>query len=645
MTSIVIRPRANFLRLVEPPKQPDRLDETVLQRAGWQNTLFANDNPALIVVAEFDVLPVADFVTLLTSARPKFLFDLRRAPRFDVAHLNRRLAFDLFSGARAEYFDLSGRLGPDGARDVATAAMEISKTIGAVRAGSGPIVLLVDHEQIGEDYVLNLIEKLPPPAGEVWDVLKLPIAGTTLSKDRRLVFISHANPVDNNFAAWLSGKLAIAGYTVWSDVTKLVGGEVIWDDIEQAIRNHAAKVVVAISRTSQTRPGVLDEIDLAIRVERAENLKSFVLPIRIDNLPFSEVRANLARKNIIDFNRNWAAGLSSLLRVFERDRVPKTVATGAETLSRSLDGGLRVRATVIDKQEKLVSNWLLAIKLPDSIDLMDVSAPQSEVQVLVRTAPFPAFQYLRLLGTFSDPARENEFKILTTSVKRAYRIPLSEFLAGNSEVGIRRQEARNILANLLRQAWNFGMQARGLRSFEMASGQLAWFAPDQLIETNKVAFIDDAGKRRRKQLVGWSEKRQIFWHAAFEAKPVVGDVPRFVLRPHVIFTADGKTPLFSKQRMHVLRRSFCKSWWNDRWRDLLIAFTQIIGEDGEIRLPATPTEFVVFGMPMRVESTSVPEIEEATTDEDSDASDALDSDEEWSEEIFEDDPEDSPNEL
>lgn len=627
------RPRANFLRLVEQPTKPSPLDETVLQRGGWQTSLFASDNPALIVVAEFDVLPVADFVTLCTSARPKYLFDLRKAPRFDVAHLNRRLAFDLFAGVGAQYFDLSGRLGLKGARDVANVAAEISKVIEINQRASGPTILLVDHDQFVEDYVLTLIEKLPMPPQQVWDVLKLPMTDSRPTKDRGLIFISHANPIDNNFAAWLAGKLAIAGYSVWSDVTKLVGGEIIWDDIEEAIRNHAAKVIVAVSRISQTKSGVLDEIDLAIRVERADSLQGFVVPIRIDDLPFSEVRANLARKNIIDFNQNWASGLSNLLRLLERDHVPKASTSGATMLAGSLDGGLRVRATIKEQHEHLVSNWLLAERLPENIDLMDVDGPQSAVAGLVRASRFPTFQHLRLIGMFSDASLESEFLIENTKVKRAYRVPLSEFLAGTSTISIKRYDARNILSNLVRQAWSSHMRTKGLTSFELASGQLAWFLPDQLIEGNKVAFVDDAGKRRRKQLVGWSEKRQIFWHAAFEARPVVGDLNRLVLQPHVIFTEDGKTPLFSKQRMHTLRRSFCKSWWNDRWRDLLIAFAHTVGENDGVRLSVGPTEFLSFGMPMRIDSKWVPEIDETNVDEEIDQFDALDAGDEWSGDI------------
>ena len=42
---------------------------------------------------------------------------------------------------------------------------------------------------------------------------------------RRLVFISHANPEDNEFVSWLGTRLTVAGYEVWADVLKLSGGE------------------------------------------------------------------------------------------------------------------------------------------------------------------------------------------------------------------------------------------------------------------------------------------------------------------------------------------------------------------------------------------------------------------------------------
>jgi hypothetical protein len=169
----------------------------------------------------------------------------------------------------------------------------------------------------------------------------------------------------------------------------------------------------------------------------------------------------------------------------------------------------------------------------------------------------------------------------------------------------------------------------------MASKACAWFPSHSFAEGNKVTFIDDFGKRRRKQLVGWSARRQIFWHAAFEAKAVAAVPTRIVLRPHVVFTEDGKTPIYSAQRMHILRRSFCRSWWNDRWRDLLIAFVELIADETEIHLPVGPNTSFAVGLPMRLSSKYSPGIENAVSEEDADAVDALDMGDDYVEEFLE----------
>jgi hypothetical protein len=125
------------------------------------------------------------------------------------------------------------------------------------------------------------------------------------------------------------------------------------------------------------------------------------------------------------------------------------------------------------------------------------------------------------------------------------------------------------------------MKRLGLRCVEMASGQLAWYMPTKFLEFDRVEYLDDEGKKRRKSLVGWSERRKVFWHFAVEAKPVLTGTPHLLLKQHVIFTPDGEVPIDSKESMHLLRRRFCKSWWNDRWRDLLVAFvTWLSQKDG-----------------------------------------------------------------
>ena len=56
----------------------------------------------------------------------------------------------------------------------------------------------------------------------------------------------------------------------------------------------------------------------------------------------------------------------------------------------------------------------------------------------------------------------------------------------------------------------------------------------------------------------------------------LGDPRHLELRAHIIFTGADGDPVSSTLRMHQLRRSFCRSWWNDRWRGFMRAYLAFI---------------------------------------------------------------------
>jgi hypothetical protein len=578
--------KPNFLRLVDTKSTIDPILSDTFVRPAWQSTLFANDNPSLLLFVNFEEINENDFTTVLSGARPKFLFDIRRVPRFDLGSLNRKQAFALFSMIKTRYIDLSVRV-----NHAEEATGEIDPVIFAklimdssnLTTLQGPLAFLVDAQNFDESNISRLIGAVPSYGTSPWDVLRVPIYGSEQldeQSSRSVIFISHANPEDNAFATWLSGQLTLAGYSVWSDVTQLIGGETFWDDIEETIRQRAAKVIAVLSVSAQRKAGVLDEIDLAVRVERSRGLKRFVLPVRLDELSHSDVRANIARKNVIDFKDNWALGLHSLLSVLERDRVPRSSHSLAGDLSRWVTKRCAQTSTLVSIPEKLTSNWLRIARLPEHIFLHNVSAPLDRIDSIAQSLRRPSFRYLRLIGSFAMAEDLQQDVSPEISVTEAYRIKLEDFLRGRPPElpGLPRWEANRLTVSLLRQAWNLCMERQGLRPFETASRQLAWYMPKGRLEGNRIEFQDDDGKKRRKALVGWSERRKVFWHFAVEARPVLGELPHFVLKQHVIFTPDGITPVESKERMHLLRRRFCKNWWNDRWRDLLIAFLTWLNE-------------------------------------------------------------------
>jgi hypothetical protein len=76
----------------------------------------------------------------------------------------------------------------------------------------------------------------------------------------KLVFISHAQPEDDELTRWRCGRLTAHGYRVWAHLEQLLGGDPFWSDIQQAIRNDAGQVLIIMTQTSITRNGVLARV-------------------------------------------------------------------------------------------------------------------------------------------------------------------------------------------------------------------------------------------------------------------------------------------------------------------------------------------------------------------------------------------------
>lgn len=404
---------------------------------------------------------------------------------------------------------------------------------------------------------------------------------------RRLVFISHANNEDNEFASWLGTRLIAAGYEVWADIFRLVGGEAFWRDIGVAIKDEAAAVIAVVSKASYQKDGVLDEIAMAVATGRKLQKPSFVIPVRLDDVAFADFPEQIVRLNAIDFASNWADGLSRVQEALEKAGVPRSTSSEAAAFDQWREFRLRQSGTVAHSPEQLASNWLAILELPSEINFCRFGSDPKTITPVLAKFTTPIVQRDRLGLTFSDAASIVIDETPSIGAEHAYTLNLEAFLDGKRQEGpeVRKGDASNMVTNLLRQAWESFAKSRGLVPYEF-SNSTGWFVPRDLIAGNKASYIDGAGKSRWKLLVGRSEKRQVYWHFAVTAYASLGEFPHFVLRPQIVFTIDGKTPLDSKSRAANLRRSFCKNWWNDRWLGLLSAFVSFLAEgNAEIDLP------------------------------------------------------------
>lgn len=392
-----------------------------------------------------------------------------------------------------------------------------------------------------------------------------------VNQAHRLIFISHANPEDNDFTAWLAARLASAGYQVWSDLTHLVGGEVFWKDIEEAIRHHSVKFLSILSPAAPKKRGFMKELSVADAVEGAGQRGDFVIPLRIGDIPYSDIPILIHNKNAIDFMGGWHVGLARLLEKLDKDNVPRE-SSGKETaLSDWARHFLHLGEGVVRADEKVMSNWLPIEALPLSIRISSFSLTPKNITALKQQWP------CRLVGHFLISfARAQDFDtpLDMGKLKNEVEVETAVFLeAGVSSLRqLSQRDRANILTDLLRQAWELFAQARGYCGFALANGQYCWYLPKTQPKIERVRFVDALGGTGRRALLGESKKLKAFWHLGMELIPSVGRKHRYTLIPHVIFTVDGHKPIGDASQMHRLRRRFCKLWWQDRWRDLTSAY-------------------------------------------------------------------------
>ena len=149
------------------------------------------------------------------------------------------------------------------------------------------------------------------------------------------------------------------------------------------------------------------------------------------------------------------------------------------------------------------------------------------------------------------------------------------------------------LFRLLRLAWELTLAERELPIYELANQIKSYYFPKDLLPADKAFYIGLDGNRTYRAMVGYSsrtnptsgESKKRYWHFGLEARPMVYPTLAYVIKPHVGFTSDGATLWESKRMLASARRSQCKGWWNDKWRDMILAaMTYLADDDGIIRM-------------------------------------------------------------
>lgn len=115
----------------------------------------------------------------------------------------------------------------------------------------------------------------------------------------------------------------------------------------------------------------------------------------------------------------------------------------------------------------------------------------------------------------------------------------------------------------------------------MSNNQCCFLFPLNKISGNKVTFSYH-NRKKTKNLIGRYNK-YFFWHFGVSIKVLLEPDLYYSLKSHVLFSDDGYTVWEDEARMHRSRRAKCRMWFNEEWRDQLIAFINALAkENGNI---------------------------------------------------------------
>jgi TIR domain len=387
---------------------------------------------------------------------------------------------------------------------------------------------------------------------------------------RNALFISHANPEDNAFTLWLGAKLTALGYTVFADVLRLKGGD-DWERIlEDAIRSKAAKVLLVATPHGVQKRGVRNEITIATQTAKKINDSNFIIPLRL--APF-EAQLQIAHAQYLEFSKSWAVGLADLIALLEEFGFPK--AGGSDNAKLWQGVQLKDARTIGTGPERLISNWLAIDSLPQCIRFYDFKGGISlgSAQKAIKESPIPVGAFNRGFLSFAPLHQLQEYFGPNLPLEVISERLTDEFLdSGWPDLHISPRDGRPRFTDLARQTMDAFFLAKGLQSFELASGRLAWWPTAAHATLKRLSFNWADGPSGSRQIVGRSTKRGFQWHYGVSCWARTAPVRHIRIAGRVIFTSDGREPIGDARRLHRMRRSFCKNWRNDKWRDLLLAF-------------------------------------------------------------------------
>ena len=400
------------------------------------------------------------------------------------------------------------------------------------------------------------------------------------------IFISHATPEDNDFTIWLASRLEMRGYQVWIDKNGLLGGERFWQTIQTAIYS-SRKVLLVYSknivRDGIFKKGIEDELEYAKSLVGIKNDTEFVIPLHIDDSAYNLV-IGLPNINHIPFVGNWAKGLVQLFKKLDKDGV--TYSTDIESsLSNWYETSYSTDSSIVLKKELYYTSWWSVKSIPQKFYMYQFLNKEQATYIRQANINIPIAQLANTLSSFDDrlsyliDKEGQSFDIHPLSV---YSFSLEQILYGfNSDSFPTHKDVVNHFKDFLRYLISEILRNKGYRKTELSNKKYVFYRPIYKKKPIPIHFKYKYSSKNKRKSLGGRYKDKGFWHYGISIQPIVHPFIGASIKPHLIFTQDGVNIIDNDSTQHSYRRNKGKTFFNEQWRDMLIALLFSLQDNNE----------------------------------------------------------------
>lgn len=381
---------------------------------------------------------------------------------------------------------------------------------------------------------------------------------------RTHLFISYAVQ-DSAFAGWLARKLSLAGYPVWFDRMKLLGGEPWPQDIDVAIKERTFRMLAILSENSIKKPNPSKERALALQISKEENIPDFLIPLKADGVKLDWLMTDLS---YLPFNRGWADGWRQLLKKLASINAPQTIPAGSNLAAQTFDTGTELLS---NSPEEIVTNALLIKSIPEVLTFFEFTREASKEEDRRMQYNWGCYRVPHGYLAFGPPPAE--FQEMVRQTKTAFTWRDSQEYEGI--------EVANIVRHIVEQTLETRLKYSKCQSHPTNHRLFYLRAPWS--QDGKIHYVGRTGKKTYKRIEGrariWKQgvPKEVKHFFAFELRRwrLNDATVAFQIRPTLVF-AEPNGQLILDARVGSLRRRLTKMWYNAEWVNRLLAATQVI---------------------------------------------------------------------